>query len=116
MSLDPRDHAEITDLYACYNHASDAGDAEAYAACFTSDGILRVRGLEVRDGALRRDPAAEFAIRGRAELMRSIPTRQTPRRGLETAALFRLATVPYWASSPRSIKHQKKSLDSVLTP
>jgi hypothetical protein len=68
VSLDPRDHAEITDLYARYNHASDAGDAEGYSGCFTPDGILRVRGLEVRDGVMRRDPAAEFAIAGRAEL------------------------------------------------
>jgi 3-phenylpropionate/cinnamic acid dioxygenase small subunit len=68
VSLDPRDHAEITDLYARYNHVSDAGDAEGYAGCFTPDGILRVRGLEVRDGVMRRDPAAEFAIAGRAEL------------------------------------------------
>jgi hypothetical protein len=68
VSLDPRDHAEITDLYARYNHASDAGDAEAYGGCFTVDGVLRVRGLEVRDGVMRRDPGAEFAIRGREEL------------------------------------------------
>jgi hypothetical protein len=69
VSLDPRDHAEITDLYARYNHASDAGDAEGYAGCFTPAGVLRVRGLEVRAGVMRRDPAAEFAISGRAELL-----------------------------------------------
>jgi 3-phenylpropionate/cinnamic acid dioxygenase small subunit len=68
VSLEPSDHAEITDLYARYNHASDAGDAEEYAACFTPEGILRVRGLEVRDGVMRRDPAAEFAVSGRIEL------------------------------------------------
>ncbi len=68
-TLEPRDHAEITDLYARYNHASDAGDAEAYADCFTAAGILRVRGLAVRDGRMARDPAGEFAVSGRAELI-----------------------------------------------
>jgi hypothetical protein len=68
VSLDPRDHAEITDLYARYNHASDAGDAEGYAGCFTPQGILRVRGLALRDGVMRRDPAAELSVSGQAEL------------------------------------------------
>jgi hypothetical protein len=68
VSLDPRDHAEITDLYARYNHVSDAGDAEGYAGCFTPDGILRVRGLEIRDGVMRRDAAAELTVAGRSEL------------------------------------------------
>jgi hypothetical protein len=45
-----QDHAEIHNLYALYNLASDAGDAETYAGCFTEDGALEVQpnGLVVR--------------------------------------------------------------------
>ncbi len=45
-----QDHAEIHNLYALYNLASDAGDAPTYAGCFTEDGALEVqpRGLVVR--------------------------------------------------------------------
>jgi hypothetical protein len=42
-----QDHVDIQNLYAAYNLASDAGDAEAYAACFTEDGVLRIDPLDV---------------------------------------------------------------------
>ncbi len=38
--LSAQDYCEIQNLYAHYNLASDAGDAEAYASCFTEDGVL----------------------------------------------------------------------------
>jgi hypothetical protein len=65
--LSPTDHAEITDLYAQYNLASDAGDAEAYAACFTLDGVLFVRGLSLSPtGAMQR--GGEMRVEGREAL------------------------------------------------
>ncbi len=45
--LSAQDYVEIQNLYASYNHASDAGDADAYASCFTNDGILRIETLNV---------------------------------------------------------------------
>jgi hypothetical protein len=39
-TLTAQDYAEIQQLYARYNHAIDAGDAEAYAATFTEDGVF----------------------------------------------------------------------------
>ena len=66
--LSPADHAEITDLYAQYNLASDAGDAEAYAACFTIDGVLLVHGLSLSStGAMQR--GGELRIQGREALV-----------------------------------------------
>jgi hypothetical protein len=65
--LSPADHAEITDLYARYNLASDAGDADAYAACFTPDGLLLVRGLSLSaTGAMQR--GGELRVQGRDAL------------------------------------------------
>lgn len=40
--LPAQDYIDVQNLYARYNHASDAGDAEAYAACFTDDGVLQI--------------------------------------------------------------------------
>lgn len=34
------DYIEITQLYAKYNHAIDSGDADAWAATFTPDGVF----------------------------------------------------------------------------
>jgi hypothetical protein len=50
MMIAAQDYIEIQNLYALYNHCSDAGDAEGYAGCFTQDGELQVqpRGLSVR--------------------------------------------------------------------
>jgi hypothetical protein len=65
--LSPGDHVEITNLYAQYNLASDAGDAEAYAACFTPDGVLLVQGLSLTaTGAMQR--GGELRIEGREAL------------------------------------------------
>lgn len=36
-------YADILTLYALYNHASNAGDDAAFAACFTEDAILTNR-------------------------------------------------------------------------
>jgi 3-phenylpropionate/cinnamic acid dioxygenase small subunit len=45
--LTAQEYADIQNLYAAYNLASDAGDAEAYAACFTDDGELHIQPLAV---------------------------------------------------------------------
>ena len=67
LALSPADHAEITELYARYNLASDAGDADAYAACFVADGLLLVRGLSLsRTGAMQR--GGELRVQGREAL------------------------------------------------
>jgi hypothetical protein len=46
-ALTAQEFAEIQNLYAAYNLASDAGDAERYAACFTDDGELLIDPLGV---------------------------------------------------------------------
>lgn len=50
MTIAAQDYAEIQNLYALYNHCSDAGDGEGYANCFTPDGEMHVmpRGLVVK--------------------------------------------------------------------
>lgn len=40
--LPAQDYVDVQNLYARYNHASDAGDAETYASCFTDDGVLQI--------------------------------------------------------------------------
>jgi uncharacterized protein (TIGR02246 family) len=41
MTVPPiEDVVAIHQLYATYNHAIDAGDGEAYCACFTAEGAL----------------------------------------------------------------------------
>ena len=40
LRVTPEEYVEILNLYAKYNLSSDAGDAEAYADCFTDDGEL----------------------------------------------------------------------------
>ena len=40
MSLSIEDRLEIQELYARYNHAIDFGKADAWAACFTTDGVF----------------------------------------------------------------------------
>ena len=42
-----QEYVDIQNLYAAYNLASDAGDAQAYASCFTEDGVLRLEPLDV---------------------------------------------------------------------
>ena len=39
-SLNTQDYIDIQQLYARYNDAIDSGDAEAYAATFTPDGVF----------------------------------------------------------------------------
>jgi hypothetical protein len=45
-----QDYVEIQNLYALYNHCSDAGDGQGYADTFTAEGELQVlpRGLIVK--------------------------------------------------------------------
>lgn len=38
FAVAPADYVEIVNLYSAYNLASDAGDAEWYASCFTEKG------------------------------------------------------------------------------
>jgi hypothetical protein len=47
----------ILDTMARYNHSGDGGIAEEYAACFTPDGIMEVRGS---DPVVGRDAIREF--------------------------------------------------------
>ncbi|MBI5949736.1 MAG: nuclear transport factor 2 family protein [Chloroflexi bacterium] len=44
MSLSTQDYIDIQMLYARYNHAIDAGKAEAWAATFTPDGDFKATG------------------------------------------------------------------------
>jgi hypothetical protein len=46
--LSAEEYTEIQNLYSLYNLCSDAGDAEGYAACFSSDGVLCIEGLKLR--------------------------------------------------------------------
>lgn len=41
--LTTQDYMEIEQLYATYNHAIDTGDADAWAATFTDDGVFNAR-------------------------------------------------------------------------
>lgn len=53
--------AAITNLYARYNLASDEGDAEAYADCFTEDGGLELQPLDYKVAG--RDKLREHKLR-----------------------------------------------------
>lgn len=50
---------EIQNLYSRYNHASDSGDADRYAGCFTEAGVL--------DGSRRLEGRSALANYKRAE-------------------------------------------------
>jgi uncharacterized protein (TIGR02246 family) len=43
-ALSAQDRVEMTQLVARYNHAADAGDAEAFADTFTPDGVFKKDG------------------------------------------------------------------------
>jgi hypothetical protein len=67
----PNDYVAIVNLYAKYNLCSDEGDAEGYASCFASKGVLKLvtAGLTVSG----RDKLVEFKLKdkaGRAHLYR----------------------------------------------
>ncbi|GBD24295.1 hypothetical protein HRbin29_01973 [bacterium HR29] len=55
MTLSAEDMLAIQQLYARYNHAIDFGDADAWAGCFTPDGVFAssARGETVGREALR---------------------------------------------------------------
>ena len=53
--LNAADYVEIQNLYSYYNLCSDAGDAAAYASCFTADGVLEI-------------PALDMVVRSRQQL------------------------------------------------
>lgn len=74
--LSPQDYMEIQQLYAHYNKAIDSGDAEAYAATFTPDGVFNTynghdelvgfinRYVETMNGKLRRHWNTNLVIDG----------------------------------------------------
>lgn len=90
-----QDYTEILNLYALYNLCSDAGDAEGYAGCFSSNGVLelvplgltvtgheRFKDFKKRDfnsrthiyrrhwnGSIHLEQLADGAVRGRCYLM-----------------------------------------------
>ena len=59
MPLSLADRVEILELLGRYAHAIDSGDGEAYAGCFTDDGVIALRssGLHVEG----RDALVVFA-------------------------------------------------------
>ena len=59
MPLTVADRLEILELLGRYAHAIDSGDGEAYADCFTDDGVIELRraGLHVQG----REALIEFA-------------------------------------------------------
>lgn len=65
MGLTAEDKFEITELLARYNHAIDSGDAEAWAATFTEDGVFAPPGATTE---------------GRAELLAYAKRRYEPRK------------------------------------
>jgi hypothetical protein len=65
MTFAIEDRQQILDLYGEYAHAIDSGDADACAACFASNGVLRVGD---REGQLGRNEIADFARNWRASL------------------------------------------------
>jgi hypothetical protein len=46
--IDAQDYTDIQNLYAYYNLCSDAGDADGYASCFTSDGEMSIPELDMQ--------------------------------------------------------------------
>ncbi len=47
MALSTDDVIEIQQLVARYNHAVDSGDADAFCAAFTTDGVLDAAGMVI---------------------------------------------------------------------
>jgi uncharacterized protein (TIGR02246 family) len=58
MPLDPADLVAIHQLYSRYNVAVDKGDGQAFAACFTTDGLFDAGGMTFEGG----EAIAEFAV------------------------------------------------------
>jgi len=60
--VEPAVFVEIHNLYAKYNQASDAGDAEGYAGCFAEEGVLDasryIRGRQALAAYKREESAA----------------------------------------------------------
>ncbi len=48
MSIDAAIYADVQNLYAFYNFASDEGNAEAYANCFSPNGVLEIPSIGLR--------------------------------------------------------------------
>jgi ketosteroid isomerase-like protein len=68
MPLTVADRVEILELLARYAHAIDTSDGEAYADCFTDDGVIELRssGLHVQGRAALVEFAREDHARGGA--------------------------------------------------
>lgn len=63
MALHPADLTAIQQLAARYNHAIDSGDADAWAATFTPDGVFTSRGTSHEGTEALRAFATSFAAR-----------------------------------------------------
>ena len=66
LVVTPSEYVEIMNLYAALNHASDEGEADAYAACFTENGELygthEVKGREALAAWKRKDKATRTQL------------------------------------------------------
>lgn len=64
--LSAEDLLKLHNLYATYNQASDAGDADGYAGCFTADGVLdgtnRIEGRAALADYKRREKAGREGL------------------------------------------------------
>ena len=64
--MDVGDHEQIRTLLARYNFAFDAGDASAWAACFTADGAFESTGVESEPVRVEGPDLRAFAERQQA--------------------------------------------------
>jgi hypothetical protein len=64
-NLSPQDFNEIQNLYAYYNLCSDAGDADGFASCFASNGVLRIDAIGLRHEGREKLRAFKKADAGR---------------------------------------------------
>lgn len=62
-TVDVSDHEQIRALLARYNFAIDAGDAAAWTACFTADGVFESTGVESEPVRVEARDLQAFATR-----------------------------------------------------
>lgn len=85
-----RDRAEIEDLQARYLFALDWQDADAYAATFTTDGVLDWTGGIIRGRDAIRAEAAKMRATFAKKEAADAPTRPSRLRHLTSAAVIRV--------------------------
>jgi hypothetical protein len=85
-----RDRAEIEDLQARYLFALDWQDADAYAATFTTDGVLDWTGGIIRGREGIRAEAAKMRATFAKKEAADAPTRPSRLRHLTSAAVIRV--------------------------